>query len=267
MMDGHIHSPYCPHGTSDSLRNYIEQAIDLGYHSMTFTEHAPLPESFSDPVPEKDSGMSLHMVEKYLQDVQQLKEEYESEIQINKGFEVDFIEGYEREIEGFLDTYGPSLDDSILSVHFLKGQKHWYCIDYSPDMYTEAANDLGGISQLYTAYYKTLVQSVKAELGKYKPTRIGHMTLVKKFQHLYPAPEGWETDAAALLKIVKNYGYALDYNGAGIHKEHCKETYPPLYLARQASSMGIPLVYGSDAHHALGLGQGGHAIDKKLLTL
>ncbi|GEN51786.1 histidinol-phosphatase HisJ [Halobacillus faecis] len=267
MIDGHIHTPYCPHGSSDTLKSYIEQAIKRGYHSMTFTEHAPLPSSFKDPVPEKDSGMSFQQVEEYLKEIDQLKAEYKKEIQIQKGFEVDYIEGYEKEVESFLNTYGPSLDDSILSVHFLRGPSQWYCIDYSPDMYKEAIHDFGGLDQLYHAYYNTLTQSVLRELGDYKPNRVGHMTLVKKFQHLYPAPKNWEKQAQSFLQLVQNHGYTLDYNGAGVVKEHCKETYPPLQMARQASSMGIPLIYGSDAHTASGLGQGYSSIDHQLLKL
>ena len=27
LRDGHIHSPYCPHGTNDSLDAYVEKAL------------------------------------------------------------------------------------------------------------------------------------------------------------------------------------------------------------------------------------------------
>lgn len=265
MRDGHIHSPYCPHGTSDSLKSYIEEAIKKGYQSITFTEHAPLPPSFSDPTPEKDSGMSESRVEDYLKKIEKLKKDYQKDIVIKKGFEVDYIEGFEKETKQFLDTYGPSLDDSILSVHFLKGGTGWYCIDYSADMYEAASLDLGGIDELYRSYYTALAKSVHSELGFYKPHRIGHMTLVKKFQRLYAAPPNWETYAIEFLNILKRSDYELDYNGAGMKKKHCKETYPPMSLARQASSMGIQLVYGSDAHQASALGQGLESIDHELI--
>ena len=26
--DGHIHSPYCPHGTKDSFEMYVEKALE-----------------------------------------------------------------------------------------------------------------------------------------------------------------------------------------------------------------------------------------------
>ena len=29
--DGHMHSPYCPHGTSDSFEQYIEKALEKDF--------------------------------------------------------------------------------------------------------------------------------------------------------------------------------------------------------------------------------------------
>ncbi|QAS53928.1 histidinol-phosphatase HisJ [Halobacillus litoralis] len=266
MRDGHVHSPYCPHGTTDSLKSYIEKAIQSGYHSLTFTEHAPLPPSFSDPVPEKDSGMNSKKIDDYFTDIEKMKENYKKDIIIQKGLEVDYIEGFEEETKHFLDIYGPHMDDSILSVHFLKGKNNWYCIDYSPEMYRASMEDIGSNDHLYQKYFQTLKKSILSDLGEFKPKRIGHMTLVKKFHHLFPAPEQWKEYAVDFLEFVKSNDFSLDYNGAGTKKPHCKETYPPLNLARRASSMGIPLIYGSDAHKSSAITQGLDDIDEKLLT-
>ena len=45
--DGHIHTPFCPHGTTDSFETYIEKAIANNFTEITFTEHAPLPQTLS----------------------------------------------------------------------------------------------------------------------------------------------------------------------------------------------------------------------------
>jgi len=39
IKDGHVHSPYCPHGSKDSFELYIESALKLGLKEITFTEH------------------------------------------------------------------------------------------------------------------------------------------------------------------------------------------------------------------------------------
>ncbi|HZG74053.1 MAG TPA: histidinol-phosphatase HisJ [Chondromyces sp.] len=264
-VDGHIHTPYCPHGTNDSFKAYVERAIQLGFKKITFTEHAPLPKSFEDSTPTKDSGMKQQLLEAYLGDLNMLKKQYAKDITIGIGLEVDFIEGFEEETKSFLNEYGPLLDDSILSVHFLRHQQNWHCLDYSSELFGEITELFGSVAAVYEKYFQTVAQSIKADLGPYKPRRIGHITLVKKFQKQYSCPSSFQKEIKDLLHLIKREGYELDYNGAGVVKPLCGETYPPADIAREAFEMGIPLVYGSDAHQAGDLGQGLEQIDQHLV--
>src|SRR5690554_2871180 len=154
--DGHIHTPYCPHGTNDSFEQYIEKAILEGFSEITFTEHAPLPTNFTDPTPDKDSGMDPNLLTNYINELTVLKETYKNDITINIGLEVDFIIGFEKETTEFLNSVGPLLDDSILSVHFLKWNNSYVCIDFSKDVYLKFAKEVGGIKPMYDIYYNTV---------------------------------------------------------------------------------------------------------------
>ncbi|MDN4072590.1 histidinol-phosphatase HisJ [Fictibacillus terranigra] len=256
LYDGHVHTPFCPHGTADPLSLYIERAIDSGMSGMTFTEHAPLPAGFIDPVPEKDSGMERGNLPAYLNELSALKQYYSKAISINIGLEVDYIDGWEKETKDFLDEVGPKLDDSILSVHFLKMDSQYFCIDYSEGMFGEMIRSFGSTEEVYSAYYKTLAKSITCDLGKYKPIRIGHITLAQKFQKLYPTEGSFHKDILTILELIKKHGCELDYNSAGLFKPFCKEPYPPHWVVREAAKQKIPLVYGSDAHSAKGLGKG-----------
>jgi histidinol-phosphatase (PHP family) len=60
--------------------------------------------------------------------------------------------------------------------------------------------------------------------------------------------------------MIKDQRYELDYNGAGLVKPLCGEPYPPERFAKRAIDLGIPLIYGSDAHQAKDLGQGHQAL-------
>ncbi|WP_108671305.1 histidinol-phosphatase HisJ [Peribacillus acanthi] len=254
--DGHIHSPFCLHGTSDSFRKYIEKALELGLEEISFTEHAPLPEGFIDTTPTRDSSMGLRELEEYLLEVQALKKEYRDELAINVGLEVDFIEGYEKQIELFLNSYGPTLDDSILSVHFIKLQGNYYCLDYSVDLFEELIKLEGSVHKVYKKYYETVELGIQSDLGLYKPNRVGHLSLVHKFQKKFPVSANFDDDVMRILQQIKTKGMALDYNGAGTQKEWCGEPYPSNQYVKMALDMHIPLVYGSDAHQAKDLGQG-----------
>ncbi|WP_026690679.1 histidinol-phosphatase HisJ [Alteribacter aurantiacus] len=265
--DGHVHSAYCPHGTSDSFEDYVQRAIKLGYKGMTFTEHAPLPPSFQDPVPNQDSAMHPDHLRSYLEELQVVKTKYKNEIDIRIGLEVDYIDGLERETRSFLNDVGPFLDDAILSVHFLKINDHYTCLDYSPDMFLQAVHDCGSLEALYNLYFKTVLQSSKADLGPFKPKRIGHITLVRKFQKRYPVSFPYVPKVLPILKEIKKQNQSLDINGAGFIKPLCDESYPSFDVLKEVEELNIPCVYGSDAHATKQLGTGIIAIrDRVTLT-
>lgn len=265
-IDGHIHTPFCPHGSTDSFKSYIEEACRLGFSKITFTEHAPLPEGFEDSTPTRDSGMELHQLESYFSTIERLKRSYQSNIVIQCGLELDYLEGFEEKTCDFLTEYGSIIDDAILSVHFLKQNNSWHCIDYSPELFEGQIAAFGSIKALYQKYYETVSMSISADLGPHKPKRIGHMTLIHKFQKKFPCHFDFSSEIEAILQLAKGGGYALDYNGAGVVKPLCGETYPPRHVAMRAHELGIPLVYGSDAHTASGLGQGLSDLNAALLS-
>jgi histidinol-phosphatase (PHP family) len=256
FRDGHVHTKFCPHGSKDSFENYVERALTLGYTEISFTEHAPLPEGYVDPTPLSDSAMKKADLNAYFNEISQLKKQYAGKITINAGLEVDFIEGYEREITHFLNEVGPMLDDAILSVHFLKELNGYSCVDYSPENFQRMISDYGSIEKVYQNYFRTVLKSVESDLGPYKPTRIGHITLVHKFQLKYPIDRLFNDEIGQILQAIKDRNYELDYNGAGTAKPLCREPYPPAHIIKKANSLAIPLVYGSDAHQAKELGQG-----------
>ena len=79
-QDKHIHTPYCPHGSTDALAGYIEKAITAGFTEISFTEHAPLPAGFIDPTPQQDSGMQISLLEDYFTSIAKVKHQYQKDI-------------------------------------------------------------------------------------------------------------------------------------------------------------------------------------------
>ncbi|MFS0560418.1 histidinol-phosphatase HisJ [Terribacillus sp. 179-K 1B1 HS] len=257
LGDFHVHTQYCQHGTDDKMEAYVLQAIEKGLTHLSFTEHAPLPESFTDPAPNRDSAMDRNKVEAYVLEGKALQKQYKNDLQINIGFEVDYIKGYEQETQTFLDTYGPEMDDGILSVHMLQApDKSFFCIDFSEEEFGRAADRFGGLTPLYKAYYDNLQASVETDLGHFKPRRIGHITLIQKFHLAYPKPAAFLEEQQHILELIKRKGYELDINTAGLFKPLCKEIYPPAELIEHAAQLGIPLIPGSDSHAAVGIGKG-----------
>lgn len=255
--DGHTHTEYCPHGSGEYAEEMIRRAIELGYENYSITEHAPLPEEFllsdvSKIYAMDDFNMKSSEVEHYLKSMHRLKDKYKSEINIKVGFEFDYIEDYEEYLRDFLDEYHGCIDDSIISVHYLKGSGGLRAIDFSPCDFKEGILDFyGSFKDVENAYFKTIAALIKADLGEYKPRRIGHITIYRKFEKYNfgggeSIPKASIPDFIAQMLLEKNI--QLDYNLSGYKKPYLKDSYPPAYLLDSLTKKGIILVPGSDAH-------------------
>ncbi|MEG1311121.1 MAG: histidinol-phosphatase HisJ [Romboutsia sp.] len=247
--DGHIHSHYCPHGSNDNIEKYVQEAINIGLEEITFTEHLPLPNEFKDPSPKKDSAMREEDVLSYIEDIKYLKEKYKSLLKINIGFEIDYIEGYENDIKENLNKYGLDIEDAILSVHMIKIGNDYYCIDYSVEEFKKIFKLLGTIEKVYTKYYETVILALNSDLGEYKPKRIGHLNLVRKFNKIFPYDYSKSILLEDIVKLIKDKNYEIDYNISGRIKDQCLESYISGYLLNLVKKYDIPMVLGSDSHN------------------
>lgn len=255
LRDGHIHSPYCPHGTKDSFESYVEQAIKSGLEEMSFTEHMPFAGYFIEDKKFLDEcAPSKEIIEKYFKSVEELKPKYKNKIKINTGLEVDYVEGYEEETKNLLNLYGAKLEDGILSVHFIKIGDSYTAIDWKPG-FEEAIEKLGTIESVYDNYYETLLKAIKADLGEFKPKRIGHPTLIRIFNKLYPIEYKNRELLEEVVREIKNRNYEIDVNTAGLRKPYCGELYVSDIFKELVEKYDVKKVYGSDSHTASDIGR------------
>ncbi len=252
--DGHIHSPFCPHGTKDAFELYVNKAIQLGIEEITFTEHMSLPGVFMDKKFLDECAMDISVTDAYLLEVKKVKESYKNIIKINSGFEVDYVEGYEGKTRELLDRFGYGMEDGIISVHFIKIGEKYLAIDVL-EQFEEAIKKLGTIEKVYDKYYETLLLAIKADLGSFKPKRIGHPTLIRIFNNKYPSDYEPYDLLDKIAKEIKNNNYEVDINTAGLRKPYCKEVYPSGAFHDLVKKYNIATVYGSDAHRALDVGK------------
>jgi histidinol-phosphatase (PHP family) len=255
LRDGHIHSPYCPHGTKDSFEMYVEKALVEELEEITFTEHMPFPLYFDDDKKFLDEcSPTREVIEKYFEDVDKLKLKYKDKIKINKGLEVDFLYGYEEETKALLDIYGHNLDDAILSVHFIEIDGKYIAIDWQPG-FEEALEKLGTIESVYEKYYKTLLKAIKSDLGEFKPKRIGHPNLIRIFNKLYPFQYNNQDALEEVVKEIKKRDYEVDVNTAGLRKPYCGEIYVGDIFKELVEKYEVKKIYGSDSHMASDVGR------------
>ena len=213
-----MHTPFCPHGTKDVLESYIEVALKDGRKELTFTEHFPMPEGVTTPQFRRECTLLKAEVSEYIAAVKQVRNIYKEKIKIYLGFEVDYIEGYEKEVQVNLERYGKEMEDGILSVHFIKFQDKYYAIDYLPD-FEALLNKTQSLEKIYEIYYETILKSIHADLGEYKPKRIGHATLVRIFNKRYPTEYQNIDLFKKIILALKENKYEVDFNIAGLRKD------------------------------------------------
>ena len=273
LVDGHTHTELCPHGSGEATEKMVQRAIQLGIKRYCMTEHAPLPPEFHAQYSGSEAGVNeasirRDQVDEYLTLAHRLQAQYADQIDIRVGFEVDFLPDHVAWTKHFLETYGPQTDESILSVHFMRGAgERFWCVDLSTDDFQAGFGQwLDAPQRVFAQYYRTVLASVQADLGTYAPQRIGHMSLVRKYQDFFGLTAPLDQDNLALvdqtLALIKAQGRQLDLNLAGLYKPFCNDFYPGDQILKRAQKLDIPLVYGSDAHDILSVGRGQHLVKK-----
>lgn len=114
----HTHTALCGHADG-TMREYIEKAIQGNIKILGFSDHVPNPIGESNPHHEMSKE---DFFEKYIPEIEKLKEMYFKQIEIKKGLESEYY-GDEGEkhpaIKQFREKTEPQLDYMILGQHFV----------------------------------------------------------------------------------------------------------------------------------------------------
>lgn len=113
----HTHTIRCNHATGTD-REYVEAAIQRGLKTLGFSDHAPF-------FPGYDTYASFRMgtesMYEYAESIRALKKEYEKDIRILCGFELEYYPEYHKEKMQFLNKVNP--DYIILGQHFIGNER------------------------------------------------------------------------------------------------------------------------------------------------
>lgn len=142
-----------------------------------------------------------------------------------------------------------------------------YGVDYSPAELKQGFADLmTNPHDFYQRYLTVIKQALTADLGIYRPQRLGHLTLMRKYQDYFAFPKDYNDQEWALLKeiliLVKEQDRQLDFNLAGLYKEYCNDFYPGTVITNLAKKLDVPMVYGSDSHSVKEVGHGYHLYEE-----
>jgi histidinol-phosphatase (PHP family) len=245
IADYHIHTSLCRHAQGEP-REYVERALALGMTEMGFADHLPFLAGWNPGhgLPD-DWSMGRDELDGYVSLVHELAREYEGDVRILVGIEADYIEATLDETAEVLGEY--PFDYVIGSVHIVGDG---FPFDH-PAMLPRLAEY--GIDRIHLESLELAERAAATGLFDV----IGHLDHAKKLGP--PADrEAVSAAASAALRAVAAAGSALELNTAGWRKDS-NEAFPGPELLAEARTLGIPLVFGSDAHRP---GDVGHEFER-----
>lgn len=105
----HTHSRFCD--GKEEPETYVKQAIDLGFHTLGFSSHAPVP--FENTFALKEEQMN-----DYFSTIMNLKEKFRDQIKLLLALEIDYIPEITRSFDDFRKA--GNLDYTIGGVHLVR---------------------------------------------------------------------------------------------------------------------------------------------------
>ncbi|MBO4694511.1 MAG: histidinol-phosphatase [Clostridia bacterium] len=137
----HTHTKYCNHATGE-MEDYIKVAIDNNFEELGFSDHMPVPDELLEDEkyksliylgkPYKDR-METEDVERYISELNVLKNKYSNQIKIFIGFECEYSE----KIANIVKNLNSISDYLILGMHHFYVGDEIYNTYSSTDMTNE----------------------------------------------------------------------------------------------------------------------------------
>ena len=235
LFNLHTHTQRCGHADGTDIQ-YIHSAIDAGLKILGFSEHIPFEE-----IRISGARMFIEQKDEYIASIKKLKKQFEHEIDIKVGFEIEYLEDH----LDYLKEVRKECDYMILGQHlqYISDSKGIY--DY--DCYCSNEDVLTYVEQIETALQHNLV------------TYIAHPDYFMQGRRVFSkeCEEAAHRIAKASLKydiplVVNLNGFRYGkktyeiYNRPGIYEE--RYTYPFREFWEIISSYGCKVLYGYDAH-------------------
>ena len=212
----HIHTHRCCHAGKETDIDYINKAIELKAKSIYFTDHAPFPNDIFF------NRMKMNELNEYVNTLFSLKKEFEKEIQINIGLEIEYIPEFIPFYKYLKENYDIQL---FLGQHICVYKKH-YNFEYK-DKKEE---------------YKWMTNSILEALdinifsGLMHPERIYRNCHSWDINQVLSAKSIWESSYKKNIPIEYNFSSVNNKNLQNYHKIFWNE------------KIHNNIVYGIDAH-------------------
>ncbi len=242
----HSHTYRCVHADLDMKdEEYIQEYIKMGFEKVAITDHCPEKNKI-----DKRNNMRMDYTQKdeYIDSIEKLKEKYADKIQIETGFEVEYLPGEEENIK----ELKREVDKIILGQHFI----------YDENKELKIFGDHNFTDEELIRYAEYIKEAVKLNI----PDIIAHPDLYMRKRKNFGEIE--RKVANMICKVAEKYNIPLEINLAKIFNqtyfenkklnndsiERQKEKlsnveYPCRGFWEIATKYNIRVLYGIDVHH------------------
>lgn len=246
----HQHTYRCGHADLDmSDEDYVQEYIKMGLNKIAFTDHCPEKNRIDK---RENMRMEYSKRNEYLDSINRLKKKYAGKIQIQSGYEVEYLPGEEenlRELKG-------EVDKIILGQHFIYDESNNLKI-------VRLSRELNKFTDVeLMRYAEYVVKSM--ELGI--PNIIAHPDLFMYASYDFGEIE--DKVSNMICESAEKYNIALEINLSNIFKQIYYENkevnilpieeqreklknvvYPRKEFWDIASNYNLKVLYGLDVHH------------------
>jgi len=232
----------------ETPEKYAEQALELGFSAIGYSEHSPLP--FDNPF-----SLKKENIDEYIRQTDDLKAKYKDQLKIYRALEMDFIPGMSDDFQYWRNRC--KVDYLIGSIHLVKpdGKNQLWFTD-GPDFTTYDE----GIQKFFNGDVKKAVKQfyhqTNAMIETQKFEILGHFDKIKMHNRgrFFTDEEKWYRDLVnETLNLVMQKELIVEVNTRGLYKKRSDELFPGGYALLKVKEMGIPIILSSDAHQPMEL--------------
>lgn len=241
----HTHSHYCD--GKHEPEAYVKKAIDLGFHTLGFSSHAPVP--FENKFAIRDD----EAMDAYFMEIRDLGKKYDGLIRILLALEIDFIPGITKDFSWFREQGG--LDYVIGGVHLIpnrdkRDSRLWFIDGPYQETFDQGLQSVfnGNPRKGVEAYYGQVLEMIATQ----KPDIIAHLDKIKMHNknRFFQEDEAWYKDLVwkVLKYIASESTSVVEINTRGLYKNRSDTFFPGPAILEQVFHLGIPITLNSDAH-------------------
>ena len=227
----HTHTYRCGHADmSMSDEDYVKEFIKKGFKKIAFTDHVPHEKIIDHRT---DMRMKYFQKEEYLNSIESLKRKYSNLIQIENGFEVEYLPGEEQT----LYQLQKEVDKILLGQHYIYDEDNKNLKIFRHSDFTDM--DLIKYAIYIEKALENKIGDIVVHPDLYMLTRDSFGEVEAKVAHI-------------ICRAAEKYDVPLEINlnepNLCLTGQKDKVDYPSKGFWQIASKYKIKVLYGIDAH-------------------